>query len=197
MTLAAPQAQSRIKILEKLPVLEPPEEDDSESFKFPDPEKLSPPLLQLDEATFGYTREKIILRGVNIDINLDSRIAIIGPNGAGKSTLIKLLTGNIQPLSGTANHNNRCRIAYFTQHHIDQLDLNATPVSFLQVRFPGKVEQEYRSHLGSFGITGLTGLQKIGTLSGGQKSRVAFAVLSMLRPHILLLDEVSIRLAPL
>ncbi|ORX33245.1 P-loop containing nucleoside triphosphate hydrolase protein [Kockovaella imperatae] len=187
----APQAQSRIKILEKLPVLEPPEEDDSESFKFPDPEKLSPPLLQLDEATFGYTKEKIILRNVNIDINLDSRIAIIGPNGAGKSTLIKLLIGSVQPLNGTANHNNRCRIAYFTQHHIDQLDLNATPVGFLQNRFPGKVEQEYRSHLGSFGITGLTGLQKIGTLSGGQKSRVAFAVLSMLRPHILLLDEPS------
>jgi ATP-binding cassette subfamily F protein 3 len=188
---SAPQAQSRIKILEKLPELEPPEEDDSESFKFPDPEKISPPLLQLDEVTFGYSPEKIILKGVNINVDLDSRIAVIGPNGAGKSTLIKLLTGSIQPSQGSATHNNRCRIAYFTQHHIDQLDVTQSPVGFLQTKFPGKVEQDYRSHLGSFGITGLTGLQKIGTLSGGQKSRVAFAVLSMLRPHILLLDEVS------
>ena len=188
---SAPQAQSKIKILEKLPEIEPPEEDDSESFKFPDPEKISPPLLQLDEVTFGYSPEKLILRGVNIDVGLDSRIAVIGPNGAGKSTLIKLLTGDIQASIGRATHNNRCRIAYFTQHHVDQLDVTMTPVGFLQSKFPGKVEQDYRSHLGSFGITGLTGLQKIGTLSGGQKSRVAFAVLSMQRPHILLLDEVS------
>ncbi|EIW66575.1 hypothetical protein TREMEDRAFT_70139 [Tremella mesenterica DSM 1558] len=187
----APQAQARIKILEKLPELEPPEQEDSESFKFPDPEKISPPLLQLDEVTFGYTPDRILLRGVNIDVGLDSRIAVIGPNGAGKSTLIKLLTQDLQPSSGRATHNNRCRIAYFTQHHVDQLDVNMTSVQFLQSKFPGKTEQEYRSHLGSFGITGLTGLQKIGTLSGGQKSRVAFAVLSMQRPHILLLDEPS------
>lgn len=187
----APQAQSRIKILEKLPELEPPEEEDSESFRFPEPEKLAPPLLQLDEVTFGYNPEKTILRGVNIDVGLDSRIAVIGPNGAGKSTLIKLLTGTMQPSKGHATINSRVRIAYFTQHHVDQLDSNMSAVGFLQSKFPGKVEQEYRSHLGAFGITGLTGLQKIGTLSGGQKSRVAFAVLSMGRPHILLLDEVS------
>ncbi|WVW81988.1 hypothetical protein I302_103993 [Kwoniella bestiolae CBS 10118] len=187
----AAQAQSKIKILEKLPELEPPEEDDSESFKFPDPEKISPPLLQLDEATFGYTPEKIILKNVNIDVQMDSRIAVIGPNGAGKSTMIKLLTGDLQPITGRANHNSRCRISYFTQHFVNQLDMTVSPVAFLQSKFPGKVEQEYRSHLGSFGITGLTGLQKIDTLSGGQKARVAFAVLSMQKPHILLLDEPS------
>ncbi|WVQ83341.1 hypothetical protein IAT38_005480 [Cryptococcus sp. DSM 104549] len=187
----AAQAQSKIKILEKLPELEPPEEDDSESFKFPDPEKISPPLLQLDEATFGYTPDKIILRGVNIDVSLDSRIAVIGPNGAGKSTMIKMLTGDLQPSIGRATHNSRCRISYFTQHFVNQLDMTVSPVGFLQAKFPGKTEQEYRSHLGAFGITGLTGMQKIDTLSGGQKARVAFAVLSMQKPHILLLDEPS------
>lgn len=192
----AAQAQSKIKILEKLPELEPPEDDDSENFKFPDPEKISPPLLQLDEATFGYTSDKIILRNVNIDVQLDSRIAVIGPNGAGKSTMIKLLTGAIQPITGRATHNSRCRIAYFTQHFVNQLDMTVSPVAFLQAKFPGKTEQEYRSHLGSFGITGLTGMQKIDTLSGGQKARVAFAVLSMQKPHILLLDEVSLFTVP-
>lgn len=87
----APQAQSRIKILEKLPELEPPEEEDSaEKFKFPDPDKISPPLLQLNEVSFGYSPDKMILKDVNIDIGLDSRMALIGPNGAGKSTLIKV-----------------------------------------------------------------------------------------------------------
>jgi len=181
----------RIKILEKLPELEPPEEEENESFKFPEPEKISPPLLQLDNVSFGYSPDKLILRGVDFDVQMDSRIAVIGPNGAGKSTMIKLLTGVIQSSIGKQTLNNRCRIGYFTQHHVDQLDNNMTPVSFLQSKFPGKVEQEYRSILGSFGITGLTGLQKIATLSGGQKSRVAFAVLGMSRPHILLLDEVS------
>jgi ATP-binding cassette subfamily F protein 3 len=186
----AQQAQSRIKILEKLPDLEPPEEEDAaERFRFPEPEKISPPILQLDEVSFGYTSDKPILQGVNVDVGLDSRMAIIGPNGAGKSTLIKLLTGVIQPTKGTATINSRVRVAYFTQHHVDQLDLNMTSVQFLQKAHPGKTEQEYRSHLGQFGITGLTGLQRIGTLSGGQKSRVAFAVLSLQRPHILLLDE--------
>ncbi|KAL1406372.1 hypothetical protein Q8F55_008071 [Vanrija albida] len=186
----APQAQSRIKILEKLPELEPPEDDDEvEKFRFPEPEKISPPLLQLDEVTFGYVPEKTILKGININVDLGSRMAVIGPNGAGKSTLIKLLTGAIQPTKGTSTRNSRCRIAYFTQHHMDQLDGDMTSVQFLQTKFPGQTEQEYRSHLGSFGITGLTGLQKIGTLSGGQKSRVAFSVLAFLRPHILLLDE--------
>lgn len=186
----AQQAQSRIKILEKLPELEPPEEEDAnEKFKFPDPDKISPPLLQLDEATFGYNADKLILKDVNMNVDFDSRHAIIGPNGAGKSTLIKLLTGVLQPSKGRATINSRCRVGYFTQHHMDQLDLNVSSVQFMQGKFPGRTEQEYRSHLGQFGITGLTGLQKIGTLSGGQKSRVAFAVLAWGNPHVLLLDE--------
>ncbi|EIW86252.1 hypothetical protein CONPUDRAFT_114395 [Coniophora puteana RWD-64-598 SS2] len=185
----AAQAQSRIKILEKLPELEPPEEEETETFKFPETEKISPPLLQLNEVTFGYTPEKIILRGTNIDVGLESRIAIVGANGAGKSTLIKLLTGELNPMSGELNRNGRLRIGYFAQHHVDTLPAAMSPVQFLQSKFPGKTEQEYRGHLGNFQISGMTGLQLIGTLSGGQKSRVAFAALSLQNPHILLLDE--------
>ncbi|KAG8900986.1 hypothetical protein FRB99_005646 [Tulasnella sp. 403] len=185
----AAQAQSKIKILEKLPELEVPESEDTEKFKFPDTEKISPPLLQLNDAKFGYTPDKIILNDINIDVGLDSRIAIVGPNGSGKSTVIKLLIGELKPMAGHVSRNGRLRIGYFAQHHVDGLDPTVSPVRFLQSKFPGKTEQEYRGHLGAFGISGLTGLQTIGTLSGGQKSRVAFAVLSMENPHILLLDE--------
>jgi len=171
--------------------LEPPETEDTESFKFTETEKISPPLLQLNDATFGYTPEKILLKKVNIDIGLESRMAVVGANGAGKSTLIKLLIGELDPLSGHVTRNGRLRIAYFAQHHVDQLTPTLSAVAFLASKFPGKSELEYRSHLGAFGITGLTGLQLIGTLSGGQKSRVAFAALSLQRPHILLLDEPS------
>ncbi|KAH9921341.1 P-loop containing nucleoside triphosphate hydrolase protein [Fomitopsis serialis] len=185
----AAQAQSKIKILEKLPELHPPEVEETETFKFPDAEKISPPVLQLNEASFGYTLDKILLKNINIDVGLDSRIAVVGPNGAGKSTLIKLLTGELKPLSGHVSQNGRLRIGYFAQHHVDTLTATMNPVQFLASKFPGKTEQEYRSHLGNFQISGMTGLQLIGTLSGGQKSRVAFAVLSLQRPHVLLLDE--------
>ncbi|CAH7683665.1 P-loop containing nucleoside triphosphate hydrolase protein [Phakopsora pachyrhizi] len=185
----AAQAQSKIKILEKLPELEPPGDDDVVHFKFAMTDKLTPPLLQLEECSFGYSTDKIILKDVNIDVTMESRLGLIGPNGAGKSTLLKLLIGELQPISGRQHRNSRLRISYFSQHHVDQLDLNLSPVSFLATRVPGKSEQEYRQHLGSFGLTGLTGLQQISTLSGGQKSRVAFALLSLQQPHILVLDE--------
>ncbi|KIJ60082.1 hypothetical protein HYDPIDRAFT_161305 [Hydnomerulius pinastri MD-312] len=185
----AAQAQMKIKVLEKLPDLQPPEEDESETFKLPETEKISPPLLQLSEVVFGYTPENLILKGVNIDVGLDSRIAVVGANGAGKSTVIKLLTGELRPMRGDLNRNGRLRIGYFSQHHVDTLEPSMSPVQFLASKFPGKTEQEYRGHLGNFQISGMTGLQLIGTLSGGQKSRVAFAALSLMNPHILLLDE--------
>ncbi|KAI9473505.1 MAG: P-loop containing nucleoside triphosphate hydrolase protein [Benjaminiella poitrasii] len=185
----APQAQSKIKILEKLPVLEAPEDEKIVTFQFSNPDPLSPPILQMSEVTFGYSTGQTIISGVNIDLRMDSRIAVVGPNGAGKSTMLKLLTEENKPVSGTVHRNGRLRIAYFTQHHIDQLDLTKNAVAFMSDRFPGQTEEEYRRHLGAFGITGMVGLQVMKTLSGGQKSRVAFAVLSMQNPHILVLDE--------
>lgn len=185
------EAQSRIKKLEKLPILEPPEEDKTVTFRFPDPEKLSPPIIQLKDCSFGYTPDKIIMKDVDLDVGMDSRIALVGANGCGKTTLLKLLTEQNRPTNGQVARNPRLRIGYFAQHHVDGMDLNVSAVAWMAKTYPGKSEEEYRRHLGSFGITGTLGLQKMELLSGGQKSRVAFACLSLSNPHILILDEPS------
>jgi ATP-binding cassette subfamily F protein 3 len=185
------EAQSRIKKLEKMPVLDPPEVEYSVKFKFPDVEKLSPPIVQMSEVTFGYSKDNILLRNVDLDVQLDSRIGIIGPNGAGKTTVLRLLIGKLQPSSGLISQNARLRIGFFAQHHVDALDLNVSAVSFMAKNYPGKTDEEYRRQLGAFGITGTTALQKMDLLSGGQKSRVAFACLALTNPHILVLDEPS------
>ena len=182
------EAQSRIKKLEKLPILEVPETEDVEMFRFPPAEKLSPPVLQMTGVSFAYG-EKQILKNVDLDVQLDSRVAVIGPNGAGKTTLLKLLNEQLDPSTGIVQRHPRLRIAFFAQHHVDSLDMTVSAVSFLQKRFPGRNEEEYRRHLGAFGIVGTLGLSKMATLSGGQKSRVAFATLSLQNPHILVLDE--------
>ncbi|KUJ20643.1 P-loop containing nucleoside triphosphate hydrolase protein [Mollisia scopiformis] len=185
------EAQSRIKKLEKMPVLEAPESVYTVHFKFPDVEKLSPPIVQMTNVSFGYTKDKPLLRHVDLDVQLDSRIGIVGPNGAGKTTVLKLLIGKLSPTSGLISQNPRLRIGFFAQHHVDALDLNTSAVGFMAKNYPGKQDEEYRRHLGAFGITGMTGLQKMELLSGGQKSRVAFACLSLTNPHILVLDEPS------
>merc|ERR1711977_494590 len=169
------EAQSRIKKLEKLPEVE----------------KLSPPIIQMSNVSFGYTKDNPLLKNVDLDVQLDSRIGIVGPNGAGKTTALKLLINQLSPTSGLISQNPRLRIGFFAQHHVDGLDLNASAVGFMAAKFPGKTDEEYRRHLGAFGITGMTGLQKMELLSGGQKSRVAFACLGLTNPHILVLDEPS------
>jgi ATP-binding cassette subfamily F protein 3 len=185
------EAQSRIKKLEKMPILQAPESEYVVHFKFPDVEKLSPPIIQMSNVSFGYTPDKNLLHNVDLDVQLDSRIGIVGPNGAGKTTVLKLLIGSLTPTSGLISQNPRLRVGYFAQHHVDALDMNASAVGFMAKNFPGKQDEEYRRHLGAFGITGMTGLQKMELLSGGQKSRVAFACLSLQNPHILVLDEPS------
>lgn len=186
------EAQSRIKKLERMPALEAPEAEYTVHFKFGDVEKLSPPIIQMSNVHFSYGKDKpAILKNVDLDVQLDSRIGIVGPNGAGKTTALKLLIGALQPTSGLISSNPRLRLAFFAQHHVDALDMNASPVGFMAANYPGKSDEEYRRHLGQFGITGMTGLQKMELLSGGQKSRVAFACLSLQNPHILVLDEPS------
>ncbi|KAJ2862984.1 ATP-binding cassette, regulator of translational elongation [Coemansia aciculifera] len=185
----AAQAQMKIKILEKMPELEKPEDDKIVTFSFPDPESISPPVLYMTDVTFSYSAERKILDKVNIDMQMDARVAIVGPNGAGKTTLLKLLIGTLDPTSGVVHRHGRLRIAYFSQHHVDQLDLTLTAVAHLKKMYPGNSDEEYRRHLGCFGISGMTGLQEIRTLSGGQKSRVTFAGLAVQQPHFLVLDE--------
>lgn len=114
-----------------------------------------------------------------------------GAQGAGKTTVLKLLIGQLEPSKGLITKHARLRVGFFAQHHVDALDLTMSAVSFCAKLFPGRTDEEYRRHLGAFGITGTTGLQKMGLLSGGQKSRVAFACLSLGNPHILVLDEPS------
>ena len=185
------EAQSRIKKLEKMPVLEAPESVYTVKFKFPEVEKLSPPIIQMSNVSFGYTPDKPLLHNVDLDVQLDSRIGIVGPNGAGKTTALKLLIGALSPTSGLISQNPRLRVGFFAQHHVDALDMNNSAVGFMAEKYHGRTDEEYRRHLGAFGITGITGLQKMALLSGGQKSRVAFACLSLQNPHILVLDEPS------
>ena len=142
--------------------------------------------------SFGYVPDKPpIVERVDLDVQLDSRIGIVGPNGAGKTTVLKLLMGQLTPSAGLISQNPRLRIGFFAQHHVDALDLSMSAVGFCAKSHPGKTDEEYRRHLGAFGITGTTGLQRMELLSGGQKSRVAFALLSLQNPHILVLDEPS------
>lgn len=187
----AAEAQSRIKKLERMPILAPPESEYSVHFKFPEVEKLSPPIIQMSGVTFGYTPDKILLKDVDLDVQLDSRIGIVGPNGAGKTTILKLLIGKLSASTGLISQNSRLRVGFFAQHHVDALDLTMSAVSFMAKEYPGRSDEEYRRQLGAFGITGTTGLQKMAVLSGGQKSRVAFACLALTNPHILVLDEPS------
>lgn len=134
---------------------------------FPNPEKISPPLMRLDEANIGYNESASILEKVNINIDLDTRIALIGPNGAGKSTLVKALTGDLELNDGYRFLHNRLRIGVFTQHHMDSLDLKMSAVEQMMFRWSDIPAEKFRSHLGSFGITNNMALRPMYLLSGG------------------------------
>uniref|UniRef100_A0AAY5L9D9 ABC transporter domain-containing protein n=1 Tax=Esox lucius TaxID=8010 RepID=A0AAY5L9D9_ESOLU len=186
----AAQVQSKLKLLEKLPELKPLEKETEVTLKFPDNfEKLSPPVLQLDEVEFYYTPDQRLFTKLSVSADLESRICVVGENGAGKSTMLKLLMGELTPVNGIRQAHRNLKIGYFSQHHVDQLDLNVCSVELLLNKFPGRNEEEYRHQLGSYGITGELATRPVASLSGGQKSRVAFAQMTMPCPNFYILDE--------
>nr|XP_021399721.1 ATP-binding cassette sub-family F member 3 isoform X3 [Lonchura striata domestica] len=186
----ASQVQSKLKLLEKLPVLKPVDKESEVIIRFPDGfEKFSPPILQLDEVDFYYEPSHYIFHSLSVSADLESRICVVGENGAGKSTMLKILMGELAPVRGIRHAHRNLKIGYFSQHHVDQLDLNISAVELLARKFPGKTEEEYRHQLGSYGISGELAVRPVASLSGGQKSRVAFAQMTMPCPNFYILDE--------
>lgn len=185
----ASSVQSKIKMLEKLPELKAIEKEVEVVLRFPETEGLSPPILQLNEISFAYPGCNNVLHNVNLGATLESRICIVGDNGAGKTTLLKIIMGILNPTAGVRNVHRSLKFGYFSQHHVDQLEMNLSSVELLQSSFPGKSIEEYRRQLGGFGVSGDLALQSVGSLSGGQKSRVAFARMCMSNPNFLVLDE--------
>ncbi|KAI3421651.1 uncharacterized protein J3R85_012005 [Psidium guajava] len=192
----ASKSKSKGKVDEDEPLAEAPKKwrDYSVAFHFPEPTELTPPLLQLIEVSFSYPgRDDFKLSNVDVGIDMGTRVAIVGPNGAGKSTLLNLLAGDLVPTEGEVRRSQKLRIGRYSQHFVDLLTMEETPVQYLLRLHPdqeGLSKQEaVRAKLGKFGLPSHNHLTPIAKLSGGQKARVVFTSISMSKPHILLLDE--------
>ena len=180
--------QSRIKQMNKMEIVEEILQDPSCIFVFPEPTKINPPVLRLDNADLGYNG-KVIVGKVNLNVDMSSRIALVGANGSGKTTLLKGLVGDITPIKGLCYRHGKLRLGLFRQHHVDQLDLELSPLEELQKYYPDVETDKIRGHLSQFGIGGNLSLRPNYLLSGGQKSRVALALIMLSNPQILLMDE--------
>jgi ATP-binding cassette subfamily F protein 2 len=188
----AKQAQSKEKVLQKMirgGLTDKPEEEKPLNFKFTDPGHLPPPVLAFHNVSFGYPNCEKLYTNVNFGVDLDSRVALVGPNGAGKTTLMKLMSSELQPSMGDIRPHGHLKLGRFTQHFVDVLDLDMTPLEFFESKYPNDPREEQRKYLGRFGVSGPMQVQKMRELSDGQKSRVVFAKLGRDVPHILLLDE--------
>lgn len=182
--------QSRIKALNKMTLVQEVIDDPLFSFSFPQPISELNKLLEVQDLSFGYPGSpRPLFQNVEFSVHATSRISILGPNGSGKSTLLNLMLDKLQPTKGYIQRDPKLRVAHFAQHHIESLDLRKSPLEDLAGRFPGTKEEELRPHLARYGIPASLAEQRIGTLSGGQKSRVAFAAVTWTRPHVLILDE--------
>jgi len=184
----AKQAQSRVKALERLTSAPVPPEEGEVHWTVPDPLKLPDPLLRIDAVGAGYGERRVLER-VSFYIEPGDRIGLLGRNGAGKSTLMKLLAGVLEPLSGERRGARDLAIGYFAQSQVEELPADSTPLASLQAMMPGMSEQAARNYLGGFGYGGELATTPIGPRSGGEKARLALALLLVHRPNLLLLDE--------
>jgi len=188
----ARQAQSKEKTLAKMErggLTEKVAKESTLKIRFPDPGTIPPPVLQVQDLCFTYPGGNEVYRHVDCSIDLDSRVALVGPNGAGKSTLLKLITGDLIPTAGSIRAHPHLRLAVYTQHFVDALDLTQTPLECYSAQTGERNEERLRSCVGRFGLTGLNQTTRIEFLSDGLKSRVVFALMAHRSPHILLLDE--------
>jgi len=190
----ARQAKSKEKTLAKMVdkgLTERVVSDKLFTFRFNECGDIPPPVLQFQNVSFGYDPSKLIYKNLEFGVDLDSRIALVGPNGAGKSTLLKLICGEISPTSGMVRAHPHLRIARYHQHLAEHMDLSLTPLEFMIKEFPDVAQKDetMRRQIGRYGITGKTQVLSMDQLSDGQRSRVVFAWLTFLQPHLLLLDE--------
>ena len=184
----ARQAQSRIKMLDKLQAVEPVRARREWRFEFPVPERTPEHLIDIEHLTLGYG-EHVVLKDVTLTIRSGDRVGVLGVNGAGKSTLIKAIAGTLEPMSGTLRRGQGLVIGYFAQHQLEQLDLESTPLEVFKHKAPTVREQELRDWLGRFCFSGDFADTKIRTFSGGEKARLALALIAWDKPNLLVLDE--------
>lgn len=184
----AKQAQSRIKMIEKLGSAPQIPKDPQAHFEFPSPERLQNALVTIENGVAGYD-DKPVLTNLNLRIEPDDRIALLGANGNGKSTLAKILSHRLQLMSGKMTLAKKMKIAYFSQHQTEELDVEKTPYEMLSAQMPTATETQIRAQLGAFGLNKDKSDTEIGKLSGGEKSRLLLALITKDAPHLLILDE--------
>lgn len=188
----ARQAQSRIKELERMEKIAPAHIDSPFTFTFKCHDKMSVPLVHIARADIGYKNDqgnKVILNKVELSIRAETRIGLLGPNGAGKSSLVKTLAGSLPLLSGDRTNGEHFKLGYFAQHQLEALDINASAALHIQRLAPMAREQEIRDFLGSFDFHGDRAFEPITHFSGGEKARLALAIIAWEKPNVLLLDE--------
>ncbi len=184
----AVQAQSRLKMIERIQLVSTPQEAALRAFSFPEPEELSPPIIQIEGGVTGYG-ETEVLRRLNLRIDQDDRIALLGKNGQGKSTLSKLLSDRLPLMAGKMTRSNKLRIGYFAQHQVDELYVDETPLDHLRRLRPNEAPGKWRSRLAGFGLNADQAETVVGRLSGGQKARLSLLIATIDAPHMLILDE--------
>jgi ATP-binding cassette subfamily F protein 3 len=184
----ARQAQSRLKALAKMQPITSPQEAALRKFEFPNPEELSPPIINMEGAVTGYGETEILQR-LTLRIDQDDRIALLGKNGQGKSTLAKLLSARLPLMAGRMVKSSKLRIGYFAQHQVDELYVDETPLEHLRRLRPGETPAKLRARLSGFGLMAAQVETEVGRLSGGQKARLSLLISTIDAPHLLILDE--------